>query len=400
MKREKVCARISLKMTDISKMYLGFINSGIGILSEKNVFGLQVANHQFMQALLDYSDLAGYHYFVTDNLIKTYQKFLKKSFGKHPKYSKIKIIPFSELKSFVQKNNYIAFHHGDPFAGTDYYLRQELGCKKYPVTCFVHTVSGGFVPERLLATLLGNTKKYDVFFCATKALSQALENIFQRIKEVTKTPDNFQGKLINIPFGVDIKRFKPRPKNKIREILKMPKKGIIIGHIGRLTAWNKMDLVPLLEIFKVLLDKLQRKDVYLYIIGKEQHQGYLKLLRSKAKALKIQNKIKFVTNHKNNQIPEYYSALDIFVSPSDHVQETFGITPIEAMASGVPVVVSDWDGYKETVKEGKTGFRIPTYWHACVEGVKDSLYTEGIQNVYMQLGQAVAIDVSKYVEAL
>ena len=46
-------------------------------------------------------------------------------------------------------------------------------------------------------------------------------------------------------------------------------------------------------------------------------------------------------------------AADVFVSPADNVQEAFGLTPVEAMASGVPQVVADWDGYRETVVEGR-----------------------------------------------
>ena len=46
---------------------------------------------------------------------------------------------------------------------------------------------------------------------------------------------------------------------------------------------------------------------------------------------------------------------------SDNIQESFGITPLEAMASSIPVLVSDWNGYRETVKNGIDGFTIPTY---------------------------------------
>lgn len=55
-----------------------------------------------------------------------------------------------------------------------------------------------------------------------------------------------------------------------------------------------------------------------------------------------------------------WASADVFCSLSDNIQETFGITPIEAMASGLPVVVSDWDGYKDTVRHNEDGFRIPT----------------------------------------
>ena len=55
-----------------------------------------------------------------------------------------------------------------------------------------------------------------------------------------------------------------------------------------------------------------------------------------------------------------WSSADVFCSLSDNIQETFGIVPVEAMAAGLPVVVSDWNGYKDTVRDGVDGFRIPT----------------------------------------
>ena len=54
------------------------------------------------------------------------------------------------------------------------------------------------------------------------------------------------------------------------------------------------------------------------------------------------------------------AASDSFLSLVDCLQETFGLTPIEAMASRLPVVASDWNGYRDTVVDGRTGFRIPT----------------------------------------
>ncbi len=58
--------------------------------------------------------------------------------------------------------------------------------------------------------------------------------------------------------------------------------------------------------------------------------------------------------------PRAWAAADVFTSLSDNIQETFGLTPVEAMAAGLPCVVSDWDGYKDTVRDGVDGFRVPT----------------------------------------
>ena len=55
-----------------------------------------------------------------------------------------------------------------------------------------------------------------------------------------------------------------------------------------------------------------------------------------------------------------WASADVFCSLSDNIQETFGIVPIEAMAAGIPVVVADWDGYKDTVRDGVDGYRIAT----------------------------------------
>ena len=55
-----------------------------------------------------------------------------------------------------------------------------------------------------------------------------------------------------------------------------------------------------------------------------------------------------------------WAAADLFLSLVDNPQETFGLAPVEAMAAGLPVVVSDWDGYRYTVSDGVEGFRVPT----------------------------------------
>ena len=64
---------------------------------------------------------------------------------------------------------------------------------------------------------------------------------------------------------------------------------------------------------------------------------------------------------KNPEVVRWcWSAADVFLSLVDNPQETFGLAPVEAMAAGIPVVVSDWDGYRFTVSDGVEGFRIPT----------------------------------------
>lgn len=91
-----------------------------------------------------------------------------------------------------------------------------------------------------------------------------------------------------------------------------------------------------------------------------------------------------------------WAAADLFVTLSDNIQETFGLTPIEAMAAGMPVVVTDWDGYKDTVRDGIDGFRIPTWMPPPALGERFAWGHEaGIDNYDYYCGltcQTVAVD--------
>ena len=53
------------------------------------------------------------------------------------------------------------------------------------------------------------------------------------------------------------------------------------------------------------------------------------------------------------------AAADVFCSPADNLQETFGLSLLEAMASSLPVVASDWNGYRDLVVHGSTGWLVP-----------------------------------------
>ena len=64
---------------------------------------------------------------------------------------------------------------------------------------------------------------------------------------------------------------------------------------------------------------------------------------------------------------------DVMVSLADNIQETFGLTLVEALAYGLPCIVSDWSGYRDIVRPNVNGFLIPTLFPAKDEELSDSI---------------------------
>jgi N-acetyl-alpha-D-glucosaminyl L-malate synthase BshA len=74
-----------------------------------------------------------------------------------------------------------------------------------------------------------------------------------------------------------------------------------------------------------------------------------------ARRLGVHDRVKFLGRH--DRIEEIMSLADVFLLPSE--LESFGLSALEAMAAGVPVVGSDAGGLPEVVKHAETGFLLP-----------------------------------------
>jgi D-inositol-3-phosphate glycosyltransferase len=83
----------------------------------------------------------------------------------------------------------------------------------------------------------------------------------------------------------------------------------------------------------------------------------IKRLREIAREEGVQDTVTFVGSRDRHELRNYYAAADVFVSTPWY--EPFGITPVEAMACGTPVIGSAVGGIKTTVLDGETGYLVP-----------------------------------------
>ena len=166
-----------------------------------------------------------------------------------------------------------------------------------------------------------------------------------------------------IPAGVDIELFHPVDKAEARQALGLKEKRVIL-YTGRIEPLKGLDL--LLNAVSLLEGG---SDTRLIIVGgKPGRDKELDRLKSVAAQLGIESMVTFTGAVNQSELPNYYSAADVFVIPSYY--ESFGLAALEAMACGTPVVASRVGGLKTFVRHGETGYLVP--WR-CPEPFAQSL---------------------------
>ncbi len=155
-----------------------------------------------------------------------------------------------------------------------------------------------------------------------------------------------------ILHGIDTQLFRPaEDKAAIRRDLRLPESAVLVGCFGRVRHQKGNDLF--VEAMIRLLP--ERPDVVAVMMGgvTEENRAYAARLSEKVRAAGLQNRILFLPEEKNWDISPWFRALDLYIAPQRW--EGFGLTPLEAMACGVPVVTTRAGAFEDIVVDGKTG---------------------------------------------
>ena len=160
---------------------------------------------------------------------------------------------------------------------------------------------------------------------------------------------------VMIPHGIDTRTFRPAADRcALRRSLGLSD-SFIIGCFGRIRHQKGTDV-----FVDAMLGVLPRhSDVTALVMGRTtgKHQSFLQSLRDRVKQAGFEHRILFLPESPVDAMPRWYQALDLFVAPQRW--EGFGVTPLEAMACGVPVIATTVGAFDELVVERKTGRLIP-----------------------------------------
>ena len=292
--------------------------------------------------------------------------------------------------------------------------------RDYSLCGVTHTIATHRIASALERYLTAPTQPWDALVCTSTAARDGVERILAQHADYLARRGGGRlrcpVRLPVIPLGVDCDSYIPETgegaanaemRRELRDRLGIAADDVAVLFVGRLSFHGKAHPTPMYMAAARAAERLGGRAMHLLLAGQFPNRAIETEFREGAARFCGEARAHFLDGSDGPQGPAIVSAMqgaDIFVSLSDNIQETFGLTPVEAMAAGLPCVVSDWNGYRDTVVDGETGFRIPTATVPPGAGIDIAdRYAAGLDNYDRMIGiasLASAVDVGACAEAI
>jgi D-inositol-3-phosphate glycosyltransferase len=250
------------------------------------------------------------------------------------------------------------------------WLRRSAGADQhYSLAGLIHTIAPPFVRSQITAAALAPVHSWDALICTSPSVRDNIEALFeaqeQWLAERLGAQRQPRPQLPLIPLGIDVGQVEQHRLNaagraSLRHELGLAESDLLVLWVGRLSYFEKAFPQVMLQAVHQANARSQQRLVLAFAGwfpgGEADQQLYLEAAQKLAPGLQVH----VINGGQPDQLVRAWAAADVFLSLVDNIQETFGLAPVEAMAAGLPVVVSDWDGYRYTVRDGQEGFLVPT----------------------------------------
>ncbi|NKC32770.1 glycosyltransferase [Falsiroseomonas selenitidurans] len=254
---------------------------------------------------------------------------------------------------------------GPDLSGFAWRRRRESRQAAFSLTGITHTIASASAMDAIAGLLVAPVQPWDALVCTSSAVQGAVRRLFQGEAHYLARrlgASRIEGPALPvIPLGVDTTALAPDPAARAewRARLRVSAQDILVLHHGRLSFHAKGHPLPMfLGLARAAAAAPAGARVVLLLSGWFADAHQRRAFTEMAKALAPGLAIRLVERPETGTTLR--AAADLFTLLSDNVQESFGLAPVEALAAGLPVVGTDWDGLRDTVRHGVTGFRVPT----------------------------------------
>jgi len=298
----------------------------------------------------------------------------------------------------------------DPLTADLTWRRQQVEGAGFATCGLVHTMSGERIARAVGDLCTSPSDGTDALICPSEAIRDAVQNLWQIQAEYLnfRFGGSFKCPVQTpiIPLGIDTDKFirltSADKRTAQRQALNVTQDEVVVLFLGRLSFATKSHPLALWQAIERAAQHTNRKlrlVMFGYFKPKDMEPHFRNLAADICKTVKID----FIMNDDPRFPDGLWAAADIFTSLSDNIQESFGLTPIEAMACGLPAVVTDWNGYRGGVRDGLDGFLIPTMTPQPSAGlaIAEAYYNEDNYGVsLMGAAQSTSIDIELCARAI
>jgi len=378
---------------------------GISLESDKPI-GIDVATREFIRAHFRFGNQDKFYCVCpNDNAFYLYQNY---GVEEHIEPDRCVSINQNDALGLEEAQCLLRY---DPGIIQNAWARRYHGQRLYSLCGVAHASASATAMEMVGGYLSAPLQPWDALICPSKAIRSAVRSIIEawelyfkeRFKQVVTCPLE----LPIIPLGVDTTKFanlvSDEKRTQQRNKLGISDNEIVLLYVGRLNYLAKSNPLPLLIAGE---EAAARTDTPLRIL----FNGYFndepnKEAFDQAIDAICKNSTATFVQHGDPDFPHgVWAASDVFCSLPDNIQESFGLTPLEAMAAGLPIIASDWNGYRDTVRNGIEGITIPTYMPATSMGNEIAYRYFSGQFTYGDylgaISQSTAVDVVSLTEAI
>ncbi len=332
-------------------------------MSGDRIMGRQAAGNAYLKAILK-SDITNIGLYLknqteSENAVKEIQNLL-------PKDKKIELERISYTRPELS-NRYGGIFFPGPNLKNHLMARTYFGHEAYSCVGITHTTASHTVMTGIADLLVQPAKPWDAIICTSQVVLDTvniiLDNTFEFYKKSLGANKKELPMFPIIPLGVhdDDFNFDDEYKTDCRKSLGIENDDIVVVYVGRLSFHAKAHPVPMYLALEQCAKSYKNGKIHLIQTGWFANDFIEKSFKDDARKLCPSIKCHFLDGKIQEEKYKSLAAGDIFMSLSDNQQETFGLTPLEGMASGLPVIVSDWNGYRSTVRDGVDGFTIKSY---------------------------------------
>ena len=329
-----------------------------------NPFGKDVANLQLYQALAMHG---GFEQLDILTLANANQADVRRALLNDAPAS-VRITVDSVLNQAVPAASG-ALLRGQPYLNELAWVRRRSGWdRSYSLVGMIHTLAPPAIRELISESLTSPVQPWDALICTSPSVRDAVAQMFDDYGDFLGERMNGirppQPQLPVVPLGVDGETFaaradRPDARARLRAELGLAEEDALVLWVGRLSYYEKAFPQPMFRAVQQAARATGAKVAFV-MAGWFPADSDRALYEQAAKAHAPDVDVRLMNGNDPALVADLWAASDIFLSLVDNIQETFGLTPLEAMAAGRPVVASDWDGYRFTVRDGIEGFLIPT----------------------------------------